>query len=78
MIHPFIDCTKKNAHIILYMYFLLHVDANAAAGVQGWVDCFEKATFSGSLFCGGISDPGEATIKEAELQKAFAFGRSIV
>ena len=37
-----------------------HVPERAVSGLQGWVDCFEKAEFAGSLFCGGISDPNEA------------------
>lgn len=49
----------------------------AVNGLQGWVDCFEKAELAGSLFCGGISDPGEAAGKEAELDEAYQFGRSI-
>lgn len=49
----------------------------AVNGLQGWVDCFEKAELAGSLFCGGISDPGEAAGKEAELEEAYQFGRSI-
>lgn len=50
----------------------------AVNGLQGWVDCFEKAELIDSLFCGGISDPGEAQTKEAELEEAYQFGRSIL
>ena len=50
----------------------------AVSGLQGWVDCFEKATFVDSLFCGGISDPGEASVKEAELEEAYNFGKSLL
>ena len=46
------------------------VPEKAVSGLQGWVDCFEKAEFAGSLFCGGISDPGEALGKEEELIEA--------
>ena len=49
----------------------------AASGLQGWVDCFEKAQFSGSLFCGGIGDMGEASGKTEELNEAFEFGKSL-
>lgn len=49
----------------------------ALNGLQGWVDCFEKAELAGSLFCGGISEAGEAVEKTAELDKAYAFGRSL-
>ena len=50
----------------------------AVNGLRGWVDCFEKAELVDSLFCGGISDPGEAKTKEAELEEAYQFGRSIL
>lgn len=34
------------------------VPEKAVSGLNGWVDCFEKASFKGSLFCGGINDMG--------------------
>ena len=49
----------------------------AVNGLQGWIDCFEKAEFAGTLFCGGINDPGEALGKADELEKAFQFGLRI-
>lgn len=49
----------------------------AISGLQGWVDCFEKATLVDSLFCGGVSDPGEAAIKDTELEEAYKFGNQI-
>ncbi len=52
--------------------------AKAVNGLQGWVDCFEKAELAGSLFCGGISDPGEAAAKEEELEEAYQFGKSLL
>ena len=51
------------------------VPEKALSGLQGWIDCFEKAELAGSLFCGGITDPGEAESKEAALEKAFLLGR---
>ncbi|MBE5918119.1 MAG: flavodoxin family protein, partial [Pseudobutyrivibrio ruminis] len=53
------------------------VPKKAESGLQGWVDCFEKAQFSGSLFCGGIGDMGEASGKTEELNEAFEFGKSL-
>ena len=41
------------------------------------MDCFEKAEFAGSLFCGGISDPGEADGKDTEKDEAYQFGRAL-
>ena len=51
-------------------------DAGAAKGVQGWVDCFDKATFSGKLFVGGVNDVGEIEGNEG-LTKAFEMGKKI-
>ena len=50
----------------------------AVSGLQGWVDCFEKAKLAGALFCGRLSGQGEAAHNEAELEEAYAFGKSIV
>jgi len=53
------------------------VPEKAVSGLMGWVDCFEKAEFAGSLFCGGISDPGEASGKRAEQAEAYEFGKRL-
>ena len=53
------------------------VSEKAVSGLQGWVDCFEKAEFAGSLFCGGISDPNEATGRSVELDEAYQFGKQL-
>ncbi len=50
------------------------VPDKAVSGLQGWVDCFEKAELAGTLFCGGINDPGEARSRTQELNKAYEFG----
>ena len=49
----------------------------AESGLRGWIDCFEKASFAGSLFCGGINDAGEAASKTEELREAYEFGRAL-
>lgn len=54
------------------------VPEKAVSGLQGWVDCFEKAEFAGSLFCGGINDAGEAAGKTEEQQEAYEFGRALL
>ena len=54
-----------------------HVPEKAVSGLEGWVDCFEKAEFAGSLFCGGINDPGEAALRKEEQDEAYAFGKSL-
>ena len=53
------------------------VPEKAVSGLQGWVDCFEKATLAGTLFCGGIDDPGEASGKKEAQDKAYEFGKSL-
>ncbi len=50
----------------------------AVTGLRGWVDCFEKAELAGTLFCGGVSDPGEAAGKTEELEEAYEFGKKLV
>ena len=53
------------------------VPEKAMSGLQGWVDCFEKAELAGSLFCGGISDAGEADGKKEEQHEAYRFGKAL-
>ena len=53
------------------------VPEKAESGLQGWVDCFHKAEFTGSLFCGGINDAGAAAENETALNKAYEFGKTL-
>lgn len=50
----------------------------AVNGLQGWIDCFEKAELAGSLFFGGLNDAGEAGGRKEALDEAYAFGKSLV
>ena len=54
-----------------------HVPDRAVSGLRGWIECFEKASFAGSLFCGGINDPGEAAGRTDAQEKAYDFGRRL-
>ena len=54
-----------------------YVPEKAISSLQGWVDCFEKAELAGALFCGGISDPDEASGKKEEQDEAYEFGNSL-
>ncbi|MCR5610422.1 MAG: flavodoxin family protein [Clostridiales bacterium] len=54
-----------------------YVPEKAVSGLQGWVDCFEKAELVGTLFCGGINDAGEAAQHQAKLEEAYEFGRRL-
>ena len=35
------------------------VDARAIEGLGGFIDCFARAHFAGSVFAGGVTAPGE-------------------
>ena len=54
-----------------------YVPEKAVSGLQGWVDCFEKAKLEGSLFCGGMTDIGEAEQNTNGLKNAYAFGKQL-
>lgn len=53
------------------------VPEKAVSGLQGWVDCFEKAELVDTLFCGGVNDAGEAEQHQDKLEEAYAFGRRL-
>ncbi len=53
-----------------------HTADGAAAGLQGWVDCFEKARLAGTVFAGGVTAVGEIQGHPA-LQKAYEMGKHI-
>ncbi|MBQ0064633.1 MAG: flavodoxin family protein [Firmicutes bacterium] len=46
-------------------------------GLQGWVDCFEKASLKGLVAAGGIGDAKEANNHEDVMKKAYALGRNL-
>lgn len=46
-------------------------------GLQGWVDCFEKATLKGIVTGGGIEDANDAPNRAEVLQKAYELGKGI-
>ena len=48
----------------------------AEKGLQGWIDCFEKASLKGHIFCGGVTSPREITGND-KLQEAYRLGKSI-
>ncbi len=54
-----------------------YVPLKAENGLQGWIDCFEKAEYGGSLFCGGIDDPGAAAGRQDAMEKAYLFGANL-
>lgn len=54
-----------------------HVFEKAYNGLQGWVDCFEKAELRGIVTGGGISEPNEASNHSEAMQKSYELGRSL-
>lgn len=46
-------------------------------GLQGWVDCFEKAALTGTIFAGGVTGPDEICHHTALVQ-AYETGKAIV
>ena len=48
----------------------------AETGLTGWIDCYEKSSLKGHLFCGGVNDP-RAIAGNAKLQEAYELGKQI-
>ncbi|MGM9816061.1 MAG: hypothetical protein ACI304_03260 [Lepagella sp.] len=48
----------------------------AESGLQGWIDCFGKATLRGHVFCGGVSDPRDIE-GNSQLEEAYKMGTRI-
>ena len=53
-----------------------YVPKKAFSGIEGWVDCFEKAKLCGTLFCGGVTAAGEIG-GSPKLQEAFEMGKQV-
>lgn len=49
----------------------------AVKGVQGWVDCFEKANLAGVIRGTGLTETGEAKKDEEILKKAYEMGKGV-
>ncbi|MCM1114991.1 MAG: flavodoxin family protein [Clostridium sp.] len=53
-----------------------YVPEKALNGLQGWIDCFEKAVLKGSVFCGGVDAPMDIA-DNAKLDEAYKMGNNI-
>ena len=53
-----------------------YVPERAVAGLQGWIDCYEKAELKGSVFCGGVNDAGDINGND-KLAAAYEMGKNI-
>ena len=45
-------------------------------GLTGWIDCFDKASLKGHLFCGGVTDAGDIE-GNACLMRAYEMGKGV-
>ena len=52
-----------------------YVPQRAVSGVEGWIECFTRARLAGSVFMGGVTEPGEANAHPEKLQAAYALGK---
>ena len=48
----------------------------AESGLQGWIDCFEKAELKAHLCCGGVNAPREIA-GNPKLQEAYELGKRV-
>ena len=53
-----------------------YTDEGAVKGLQGWIDCFEKARFAGKIFAGGFTEP-KAIDGGEKLKEAYEMGKAI-
>lgn len=53
-----------------------HTVDGAVTGLQGWIDCFEKARLAGTVFAGGVTAVGEIQNHPA-LEKALELGQHV-
>lgn len=54
-----------------------HVFEKAYNGLQGWVDCFEKAELKGLVAGGGMPEPNAASNHKDIMQKAYELGQNL-
>ncbi len=50
--------------------------SGTVTGLQGWIDCYEKAKLAGVIFAGGVNDAGEINGHKA-LETAYKAGFNI-
>ena len=53
-----------------------HTVDGAVTGLQGWIDCFEKARLAGTVFAGGVTSVGEIQGHPA-LKQAHEMGKNV-
>lgn len=53
-----------------------HAMDGALKGLQGFIDCYEKAELAGTVFAGGVDAPGTAA-DHAAVKQAYEMGRQV-
>ena len=53
-----------------------HVWKRVVNGLEGWIECYEKAHLSGVVFGGGVNGPKEI-ISHSAMQKAYEMGKAV-
>lgn len=53
-----------------------HTVDGTVTGLQGWVDCFDRARLAGTVFAGGVTGVGDIR-GHAALEQAYQMGRQI-
>ena len=53
-----------------------NVPMRAEEGLQGWIDCYEKASLKSSVFCGGVNDAGDIDGND-KLNAAYEMGKTV-
>ena len=48
----------------------------ALSGLNGWIDCFDKAELKGYVFCGGVTMGGEIS-ENVKLKEAYDMGAGV-
>ena len=51
-------------------------DERAIHGLEGWIECFDRTRLAGTVFAGGVNDPGEIA-EHPSLEKAREMGAAI-
>lgn len=48
----------------------------AVSGLEGWIECFDRSRLAGTVFAGGVTDPGEIA-GHPSLEEAYRMGLSV-
>ena len=54
-----------------------YVPRRAVSGLEGWIECFERARLAGTVFMGGVTEAGEMNAHPEKLEAARSMGRSL-